>query len=128
MLQNTWAAFSAIVRGNENRIRGGACGRVGGRSISGFVVTVYIVSLVDAEKNRAFVEGLNAKHVVLSDPLKEAAGSHGVVALGGLYARRWTFYIDPADRIRHIDKNADVATAGQEITRTLGELEFPMAK
>ncbi|MDJ0853187.1 MAG: redoxin domain-containing protein [Myxococcota bacterium] len=128
MLQNTWAAFSAIVRGNENRIRGPASARGGGRRIAAFDVTVYMVSLDDAEKNRAFVEGLNAKHVVLSDPLKEAAGSHGVVALGGLYARRWTFYIDPADRIRHIDKNADVATAGQEITRTLGELEFPMAK
>jgi peroxiredoxin len=63
-------------------------------AIAAFDVAVYMVSLDDAEKNRAFAEGLNAKHVVLSDPLKEAADSYGVLALAGLYARRWTFYID----------------------------------
>ena len=97
-------------------------------AIAAFDVAVYMVSLDDAEKNRAFAEGLNARHVVLSDPLKEAAGSYGVVALRGLYARRLTFYIDPSGRIRHIDKNVDVATAGQDIARTLEELDFPRAE
>jgi peroxiredoxin len=83
-----------------------------------------MVSLDDAEKNRAFAEGLNAKHVVLSDPLKEAAASYGVVALAGLYSRRWTFYIDQSGRIREIDKNVDVATAGQDIVRNLETLGF----
>ncbi len=97
-------------------------------AIAAFDVAVYMVSLDDAEKNRAFAEGLDAKHVVLSDPLKEAARSYGVVALGGLYARRWTFYIDRSGRIRHIDKKVDVATAGQDIARTLEGLGFPRAK
>jgi peroxiredoxin Q/BCP len=87
-----------------------------------------MVSLDDAEKNRAFAEGLNAKHVVLSDPLKDAADSYDVVALAGLYARRWTFYIDEDGRIREIDKDVNVATAGQDIARTLERLGFPKAE
>jgi peroxiredoxin Q/BCP len=87
-----------------------------------------MVSLDDAEKNRAFAEGLDAKHVVLSDPLKEAADSYGVVALAGLYARRWTFYIDEDGRIREIDKDVDVSTAGQDIARNLERLGFPKAE
>ena len=94
-------------------------------AIAAFDVAVYMVSLDDAEKNRAFAEGLNAKHVVLSDPLKEAADSYGVVALAGLYARRWTFYIDREGTIREIDKSVDVETAGQDIARQLSELGFP---
>ena len=84
-----------------------------------------MVSLDDAEKNRAFAEQLGARHVVLSDPSKAAAESYGVVALGGLYARRWTFYIDEAGRIRHVDKDVKVETAGQDIARTLETLDFP---
>lgn len=87
-----------------------------------------MVSLDDAEKNRAFAEALDARHVVLSDPTREAAESYGVMALGGLYARRWTFYIDPGGRIRHIDKDVSVSTAGQDIARTLETLSFPRAE
>jgi peroxiredoxin Q/BCP len=97
-------------------------------AIAAFDVAVYMVSLDDAERNRAFAEGLGARHVVLSDPRKEAAEAYDVVALGGLYARRWTFYIDPEGRIRHIDKSVDVATAGQDIARTLETLGFPKAE
>jgi peroxiredoxin Q/BCP len=97
-------------------------------AIADFNVAVYMVSLDDAENNRAFAEALDAKHVVLSDPLKRAADAYGVVALAGLYARRWTFYIDESGRIRKIDKNVDVATAGQDIARTLETLGFPKAE
>ncbi len=86
-----------------------------------------MVSLDDADKNREFAEALNAKHVVLSDPLKEAAESYGVLGLGGLYSRRWTFYVDPSGRIRHIDKKVNVSTAGQDIAAKLAELDFPRA-
>jgi peroxiredoxin Q/BCP len=87
-----------------------------------------MVSLDDPDKNRAFAEELKARHVVLSDPLKEAAEAYGVTALGGLYARRWTFYIDEAGRIRHIDKNVNVSSAGQDIAQTLKTLGFPRAE
>jgi peroxiredoxin Q/BCP len=59
---------------------------------------------------------------------RSSAESYGVVALGGLYARRWTFYIDPSGRVRHVGKNVDVATAGQDIARILEELDFPRAE
>ena len=87
-----------------------------------------MVSLDDAKQNRAFAESLNAAHVVLSDPLKQAAEAYGVLGFGGLYSKRWTFYIDPSGKIRHIDKDVDVETAGQEIARTLEELGFPRAE
>ena len=79
------------------------------------------------DKNRAFAKELEAKHVVLSDPLKIAAEAYGVTALGGLYARRWTFYIDPSGIVRQIDKDVNVATAGQDIAQTLATLGFPKA-
>ncbi len=87
-----------------------------------------MVSLDDAEKNRAFAEELGARHVVLSDPSKAAAKPYGVLALGGLYARRWTFYIDENGRILQIDKDVNTATAGQDIARTLETLGVARAE
>ncbi len=83
-----------------------------------------MVSLDEPEKNREFAEALEAKHVLLSDPGKGAAEAYGVTAWGGLYSRRWTFYIDREGVIRAIDKDVQVDTAGQDIVRKLGELGF----
>jgi peroxiredoxin Q/BCP len=49
----------------------------------------------------------------------------GVTSLGGLFARRWTFYIDRDGIIRLIDKKVSVESAGQDISRRLAELRFP---
>jgi peroxiredoxin Q/BCP len=84
-----------------------------------------MVSLDDPEKNRRFAESLSTEQVLLSDPTKKVARAYGVSALGGLYARRWTFYIDLNGRIRHIDKNVRVGSAGQDIARQLEDLGFP---
>jgi peroxiredoxin Q/BCP len=83
------------------------------------------VSLDEPERNAEFARSLGAKHVVLSDPGKTAAEAYGVVALGGLYARRWTFYIDASGKVAAIDRDVNTQTAGQDIARTLGELGFP---
>jgi peroxiredoxin Q/BCP len=83
---------------------------------------VYLVSLDSAEQNRAFAEALGAKHVLLSDPSGEAARAYGVVGIGGLFAKRWTFYIGRDGVIRAIDKNVSTSTAGQDIARKLREL------
>ena len=45
-----------------------------------------------------------------------------MLAFGGLYAKRWTFYIDAKGVIRHIDKDVDTATHGQDIVTKLREL------
>lgn len=84
-----------------------------------------MVSLDDPDQNREFAQSLGAKHVVLSDPEKAVAEAYGVTALGGLYSRRWTFYIDREGVVRHIDKDVNVESAGQDIVRTLKRLGFP---
>lgn len=84
-----------------------------------------MVSLDSPEKNRAFAEALEADLVLLSDPGGKNATTYGVRALGGLYSRRWTFYIDREGVIREIDKEVRVDSAGQDIARKLGELGFP---
>jgi peroxiredoxin Q/BCP len=83
-----------------------------------------MVSLDAPEKNKEFAEGLGAKHVLLSDPSGEAAKAYGVAGFGGLFAKRWTFYIDKDGVIREIDKSVSTSTAGQDIARKLGELGF----
>ena len=87
-----------------------------------------MVSLDDPDKNRAFAESLNTSQVLLSDLGGAVADRYGVTALGGLYARRWTFYIDQAGVIRYIDKNVKVETAGQDIADRMGKLGFSPAK
>jgi len=84
-----------------------------------------MVSLDDPEKNRAFAESLSAKLVLLSDTTKTVARAFGVSTLGGFFTKRRTFYIDLNGRIRHIDRDVQVESAGQDIARNLEELGFP---
>jgi peroxiredoxin Q/BCP len=84
-----------------------------------------MVSLDEPERNRDFAESLEAKQVLLSDPSGAAARAYGVRGLAGLYARRWTFYIDRDGIIREIDRDVRVESAGQDIARKLEALGFP---
>ena len=84
-----------------------------------------MVSLDSPEKNAEFAKSLEAKHVLLSDPSGETARAYGVTGFGGLFAKRWTFYVDRDGVIREIDKSVSTATAGQDIARKLEELGFP---
>ncbi len=84
-----------------------------------------MVSLDDAEENRSFAESLDGNFPLLSDPERTSAEAYGVLGFAGLYAKRWTFYIDRDGVIRHIDKDVETATAGRDIAERLGELGFP---
>ena len=84
-----------------------------------------MVSLDSPEKNRDFAESVGASFVLLSDPGKQYAREFGVLALGGFFAKRWTFYIDSKGVIRHIDKQVKTSTHGQDVVRKLAELGFP---
>ena len=84
-----------------------------------------MVSLDSAEKNAEFAKSLEATHVLLSDPTGGTAEAYGVAGIGGLFAKRWTFYIDANGTIAEIDKNVKPATAGADIARKLGELGYP---
>jgi peroxiredoxin Q/BCP len=84
-----------------------------------------MVSLDRPERNREFAESLGARLTLLSDRSGTVARAYGVTSLGGLFARRWTFYIDRDGVIRFVDRKVDVETAGQDIARRLAELRFP---
>lgn len=94
------------------------------KELGAYEAAVFMVSLDTPEKNRQFAESLDAAHVLLSDPGKQVADAYGVTALGGLYARRWTFYIDRDGVVREIDKAVKVETAGQDIAARLKALGF----
>lgn len=81
-----------------------------------------MVSLDDPEQNRAFATSVGAGFVLLSDPGKKSAKAYGVLGMGGLYTKRWTFYIDGQGVIRYIDKDVQTASHGQEVVRKLREL------
>ena len=68
---------------------------------------------------------MKAQTLVLSDPEGATAKRYGVLGFGGLYSNRWTFYIDAAGILRHIDRDVHTETAGQDIIKKLGELDFP---
>jgi peroxiredoxin Q/BCP len=84
-----------------------------------------MISLDDVKRNSAFAESVGAGFVLLSDPGKENAERYGVLAMGGLYARRWTFFIDANGLVRRIDKDVSPATHGEDVVRALAELGFP---
>lgn len=94
-------------------------------AIDAYDAAVYLASVDEPEKNKAFAEAEGAKQVLLSDPGGEVAKAYGVVGPAGLYANRWTFYVDAEGRIAAIDKQVATGTAGRDIARKLGELGFP---
>jgi peroxiredoxin Q/BCP len=90
-----------------------------------FDAAVFMVSFDPPEKNAEFAKSLKANLVLLSDPKGDAASQFGVSALGGMYAKRWTFYVDKDGVTRFVDKAVKTATAGKDIAAKLDELGFP---
>lgn len=86
---------------------------------------MFYVSLDTPSNNAKFAASLGALLPVVSDPEGEAAKRFGVLGLGGLYAKRWTFYIDADGILRAIDKNVRPKTAGADIVKKLRALDFP---
>ena len=84
-----------------------------------------MVSLDDAERNRAFAESMGADFVLLSDPSGTTAERYGVLAMGGLYARRITHYIDAQGRVAFIDRDVAPDRHGPDVIARLEALGFP---
>ena len=87
-----------------------------------------MVSLDTPEKNKEFADGLDAKHVLLSDPTGEAARAYGVAGFGGLFAKRWTFYIDKDGKVAAIDKAVKPPTSAEDMIARLEELKVAKAQ
>ena len=88
-------------------------------------VDVFMVSFDPPEKNAEFAKSLRANLVLLSDTKGDVASAFDVSNLGGMYAKRWTFYVDKEGVVRFVDKNVNTGTAGADIAKKLAELEFP---
>lgn len=87
-------------------------------------MVTFLVSLDDPETNRAFGESVGATLVLLSDPEKNVAERYGVLAMGGRYAKRVTFYIDRKGTIVRIDRDVDTESHGKDIAESLQALGF----
>ncbi len=94
-------------------------------AIAAYDAAVFLASLDPPERNAEFAKAEGAKQVVLSDPTGEVATAYGAAGIGGLFAKRWTFYVDKNGVVLAIDKNVNTASAGRDIARKLGELGFP---
>ncbi len=84
-----------------------------------------MVSLDTPEKNKEFAESVGANFVLLSDPDKSSAKEYGVLGFGGMWTKRWTFYIDGKGKLLEIDKNVDPGNHGEDVVETLGRLSLP---
>jgi len=83
-----------------------------------------MASVDDADTNRRFAEANGARFPVLADPDKEVAAAYGVL-LGGLFAKRWTFYIDGEGHIAYIDKDVQPLSAARDMLERLAALGVP---
>jgi thioredoxin-dependent peroxiredoxin len=86
-----------------------------------------MASTDDLDTNRKFAAENHANFPILSDPDGTIADMYGVKMLGG-FARRWTFYIDPAGKILHIDKDVRPLQAGKDMAAHLARLGVPRRK
>jgi peroxiredoxin Q/BCP len=93
-------------------------------AIGAYAAQVFMVSFDSPEKNAEFAKSLGSELVLLSDEKGDAASAYGVSNLGGMYAKRWTFYIDANGKIVAIDKDVKTQTAGPDVARKLGELGY----
>jgi len=91
--------------------------------IQKFDVAYFMASVDSIEDNTKFAAEHNAGFPILSDPGKETAKAYGVMHPMG-FTNRWTYYIDKEGVVKKIDQAVDVKTAGQDLARILGELDF----
>ncbi len=91
-----------------------------------------MISVDTPEDNKAFALKEHADFPMLSNPDKKVAFAYQVIPPDApaerQFARRYTFYIDPAGKIALIDKAVKPATSGQDIVAHLTELKVPERK
>lgn len=72
------------------------------------------VSLDDVKSHAEFAAKYSLPFPLLADTEKQAAKAYGVLALGGLYAKRDTFLIDPQGRVaKHYPGAKPAENSGQ---------------
>jgi len=93
-----------------------------------------MISVDTLEDNKAFAEKEHADFPMLANPDKKVALAYQVITpdmpADRQFARRFTFYIDPAGKIALIDKGAtgrgiNPATSGDDLVTHLQDLKVP---
>ena len=91
-----------------------------------------MISVDSLEDNKAFALKEQADFPMLANPDKKVAFAYGVIAPDApperQFARRWTFYIDPAGKIADDRQGGEACESGQEIVANLTELKVPEKK
>lgn len=81
------------------------------------------VSLDSVESHSKFSQKYNLSFPILSDKRKGVAKAYGVLAAGGLFAKRVTFIINKEGKITHIFPKVDVKRHSEEVLKALEELK-----
>ena len=93
-----------------------------------------MISVDTLDENKAFAAKEHADFPMLANPDKKVALAYGVITpdmpADRQFARRFTFYIDPAGKLALIDKGAsgrgiNPATSGEDLLKHLNELKVP---
>ena len=98
--------------------------RDSGRVLKTYDVTYFMASTDSLADVTGFAEKNEADFPILSDPDKSAAEAFGVLSGMG-FAKRWTFYVNDAGIIQHIDKDVSPRTAGPDLAANLDRLGYP---
>jgi len=85
-------------------------------------VTVVGISTDDVKSQAQFVEEQELGFELLSDPDRSASAKYGVLSQRG-WANRVTFIIDEEGILRHIDKQVNVRSHGEDLAQTIARLQ-----
>jgi thioredoxin-dependent peroxiredoxin len=87
---------------------------------------VFTVSTQDTKSKQEFCSKEGLKHTLLSDVGGKVATRYNVAmdnARFGKIAKRYTFYLDPENKIRDVDTKIEVQRAAEESLETLAKLQ-----
>ncbi len=77
----------------------------------------------DVAAMKAFAEAQELNFQLLSDTDGSAASKYGTLMKGRPFANRYSFVIDPAGVLRHIDKKVSVSSHGTDLAAVLRRLK-----
>ena len=77
---------------------------------------VFGISKDTVEKHQKFVQKYHLTFPLLADDKGDVMKAYGVSGFLGLFAKRWTFVIDPHLKITAILRNVDPAMNAQEVS------------
>ena len=86
-------------------------------------MVVYGISLDSVATQEKFVTAQKLNFDLLSDPDGSAGGKYQVLPEGARYTNRVTFIIDPAGKLRAIDRSVKVAAHGMDLVERVAELQ-----